>query len=70
MGMFLVNEPELWNVADQSQETLLFFDWLVLNLNFGWLSTVLVWPSQNKVSKPSFSSKISNVIIHNQGWDW
>ena len=32
------------NVSDQSQE-MLFFDWIVLNLNFECLSAVLVWPS-------------------------
>ena len=44
MEMFFVNEAKLWNVADRSQETLLF-DWIVLNLNFECLSAVLVWPS-------------------------
>ena len=46
--------------------------WLVsLSLKFEWLSTVLLWPSENKVSKPNFQTKlILYMIIHDLGWDW
>ena len=52
MEIFFVNKAKLYNVADQSQE-MLFFDWIVLNLNFECLSAVVFWPSgfQAKIFK-------------------